>query len=534
MSGVLFTPPPPRRKKTGVPQSVNSGVDTGGVDGVDIAHGAGIVGTQDSVDTADSSIVEQDDVFDGLEPLNEFGEPDVVSPHVQEFEAQQNMVRGHGKHRKKACVDSGGGSGEHDGGLDVPTMVHRFNLGVGEDGVDSDVALGGLRSDPSFVATEPYDDDEYYASKNKTGVGSGGIVHNDDNAHNANNANSVHNDGTVTTSGFGEPVDEYGFSEQDYVAAEQKAKKKQRTINIAASTVAVVLAAGVGVGVYTWKNYVMEHSVVTPTAVQTIGLTDKVDPCDSFKDFQCETQWVTDDVKPHGALIDQSVVAGSSVKKGDVIKLTYSKGPENVSVPNIVGLSEDDAREQLYQAGLKVANVTRVDSPNKLGSVVDVVGAKKGDILPNGAEVSLSVANGSVRIPDWAGKSKSFVEAESSNLGIKTVFRDEESDKPVGTVISQSVKDAPVSTGDTIEVVVAKPFEDKQVEVPDVLGKSGKDAQSLLAEAGFRKITTVEVQNNAVTKSQVTQVVPGKGQKVSVSSDVTLIVSNPIDEADGK
>jgi len=55
-----------------------------------------------------------------------------------------------------------------------------------------------------------------------------------------------------------------------------------------------------------------------------------------------------------GNVISQDPSADSQLAKGQQVTLTVSKGPDFVDVPQVSGLSKDDARHALEQAGLKV------------------------------------------------------------------------------------------------------------------------------------------------------------------------------------
>jgi serine/threonine-protein kinase len=67
-----------------------------------------------------------------------------------------------------------------------------------------------------------------------------------------------------------------------------------------------------------------------------------------------------DSEKPAGTVIDQSPAAGSALERGGMVALTVSSGPAAVSVPDVLGLDEASAREQLEAAGFEV---TTLDEP---------------------------------------------------------------------------------------------------------------------------------------------------------------------------
>jgi len=65
-----------------------------------------------------------------------------------------------------------------------------------------------------------------------------------------------------------------------------------------------------------------------------------------------------------GRVISSSPIAGASgYYKGDSVDLTISKGPEKVTVPDVTGKSEDEAKKTLEDTGLKVEVNKRLGGP---------------------------------------------------------------------------------------------------------------------------------------------------------------------------
>jgi beta-lactam-binding protein with PASTA domain len=58
--------------------------------------------------------------------------------------------------------------------------------------------------------------------------------------------------------------------------------------------------------------------------------------------------------EPAGTVIEQSPRAGTELRKGERVRLTVSAGPAEVAVPDVVGLDEASARQQLEAAGFQV------------------------------------------------------------------------------------------------------------------------------------------------------------------------------------
>lgn len=62
--------------------------------------------------------------------------------------------------------------------------------------------------------------------------------------------------------------------------------------------------------------------------------------------------------KAAGYVVAQDIASGTMVKKGSTIKLTISLGSENLTIPNLSGLSEDEAMLVLYKNGFLHYNIT--------------------------------------------------------------------------------------------------------------------------------------------------------------------------------
>ena len=97
-----------------------------------------------------------------------------------------------------------------------------------------------------------------------------------------------------------------------------------------------------------------------------------------------------------------------------------------------------------------------------------------------------------------------------------------------GKVISQNPKSGDsASKGSKINLVVSQGTE--QVEVPDVTGKTSKDAQAALVKAGFAVGTTTEESSDKVKEGNVISQDPAGGQNKPKGSSVNLVVSKGAD-----
>jgi eukaryotic-like serine/threonine-protein kinase len=100
--------------------------------------------------------------------------------------------------------------------------------------------------------------------------------------------------------------------------------------------------------------------------------------------------------QPERSVVAQSPRGGEQAEEGSAVRINVSKGTGQTTVPNVVGLSEDDAKRELEQADLQ-ANVVEVPSQEPPGTVV----AQNPDIgsVRSGSTVRLNVSAGAPEPP---------------------------------------------------------------------------------------------------------------------------------------
>ncbi|MDQ1688464.1 MAG: eukaryotic-like serine/threonine-protein kinase [Frankiaceae bacterium] len=161
---------------------------------------------------------------------------------------------------------------------------------------------------------------------------------------------------------------------------------------------------------------------------------------------------------PTGRVTGQEPLPEISVRRGDSIAITLSKGPAPAKVPDIIGLSEADARAALAKVGIKVGSLDKRDDKAAAGTVLEVTPAP-GTAVNAGSSVGLVLASGFNTVPQVTGLPESDARAQLVSAGFK-VQRTTVIDPTVvpGTVTSQDPPgSARVKRGATITIVVAQP-----------------------------------------------------------------------------
>ena len=129
----------------------------------------------------------------------------------------------------------------------------------------------------------------------------------------------------------------------------------------------------------------MVSSTISPDDPQSAVMTGYVAPKLVGRDYDslkgdgtldyCKVElkdYAFDDVVKEGVIISQEPASDSIINRGDTISVIVSRGPKMRSIPNLKGLTEDQAREALEDAGLRLGTVTeRFDPTVAEGLVLD-------------------------------------------------------------------------------------------------------------------------------------------------------------------
>lgn len=148
----------------------------------------------------------------------------------------------------------------------------------------------------------------------------------------------------------------------------------------------------------------------------------------------------------------------------------------------------------------------------------------------SGIESSSDSAN--IEVPQLVGETQAVANemCEKKNLVMKVVSQ-KQSDKPVGTVLEQSIKAGEkVKKQTVIEVVICSGAE--EVEVPGVSGNTQDEAWKILKDKGF---TDYEVQmeySDEYDNGEVIKTTPAAGETTTVDTKIVLVVSKGAEKAE--
>lgn len=161
-----------------------------------------------------------------------------------------------------------------------------------------------------------------------------------------------------------------------------------------------------------------------------------------------------------GAVLQQNPPGGSRQKKGSDIVLAISLGKKVGAVPQIIGLTPQQARVAVENAGFQMGRTVELASDYPRGTVFQVEPAPGTQVdLP--AEVNLTVSAGpaTVQVPDLIGRTVPDARGALEQIGLRlgSIGRDTSSVQIENSVLRQSPPPgATVGAGAVVSIVVSR------------------------------------------------------------------------------
>ncbi|MGA4787367.1 serine/threonine protein kinase [Nocardia sp. 852002-20019_SCH5090214] len=195
--------------------------------------------------------------------------------------------------------------------------------------------------------------------------------------------------------------------------------------------------------------------------------------------------------KPDGKVASGNVVAtqplgGARVDKGSTVTLQISTGPQQVPVPQLTKLTQQQAEQNLNAAGLLLdPQIQRgASSPEDKDKVIAESPAA-GTRIDAGSKVTITLGKGpdQVRVPDVVGQSIDVAEPNlADSAGFKVVIQKVSSSRPAGEVLSTDPAGGSMADkGSTITVQVSS----DQITMPSLTGLTPSQAVDKLRSVGW-------------------------------------------------
>ena len=224
----------------------------------------------------------------------------------------------------------------------------------------------------------------------------------------------------------------------------------------------------------------------------------------------------TTEVDP-GKVFKQSIAAGTTVKEGTSVAFTVALSPHTVTVPNVVGKTQDDAKAVITKAGLGFDTTSEYNDTVEAGKVVSQ-SITPGKVVQAGTSVSVVISLGAkpaenVEVPDVVTYSWADAQNALRSAGLACRYTGD----PAGTVVAQDIAAGTMVAPNTlVTVTLASPS--PKVAVPNLVGMSVTAAEEATDNANL--VLSVSDGSDGVVTDQN----PAAGTEVDERSTVYVTV----------
>ncbi|MCX5091499.1 Stk1 family PASTA domain-containing Ser/Thr kinase [Streptomyces sp. NBC_00365] len=326
----------------------------------------------------------------------------------------------------------------------------------------------------------------------------------------------------------------YGYNNYDDRPARRRQQKKSNTSTILLVVAgALVLIGAILIGKWissgggVSNDTVVVPNLVSQTQKDATQLAENAELKVSITKKPCEDQKT-------GNVCDQDPKSGVKATKGDTITLTVSTGAPKVSVPDVTGLTFEEAKSQLTDKGFQVEKKT--EESDRTPGVVTAQDPTGSTEREKGSTITLTVAKEKkqVNVPDVAGKTFEDAKAQIEASGLKAVQgQDIESGSvEAGKVVQTSPSiGSPVDPGSTVTVQLAK-APATQTPVPPVIGQTVKQARQTLQQQGFNNVQIADGSDSS-DNALVTNQNPLPGTSADPNSTAVILTTQSVGNNNG-
>lgn len=309
-----------------------------------------------------------------------------------------------------------------------------------------------------------------------------------------------------------------GMQGQRYSSGSKEPKKKSKKGLVIGIVVALIAIAAI-------VAFMMMNGGAQKTVPDVVGKTyeEAVTEIEAagFKVGERTTEY--DDETESGRVLEQTPGANTQAPEGSKIDLVISQGSEQVDVPDIKGMTESEARQELASKGFTVGNVTTEESDDvEKGKIISQT-PSAGTSAASGSIVDFVVSSGvdEVDVPDITGRDVAAAKQIASDAGFTIQQgRTEASDTvPEGAIILQDPEAGTKAKKGSI-IYYRLSTGPSNVDVESFVGQESSYAIGRLEGAGF-KVSVKEKYSD----EPAGQVIAQSATSAKKGSTITLTVS---------
>lgn len=207
---------------------------------------------------------------------------------------------------------------------------------------------------------------------------------------------------------------------------------------------------------------------------------------------------------------------------------------KEITVPKLLGMTQQEAKDNLDQIGLKLELEEPVISDKVEAGQIASQSPDEGESIKKGQTIRVNLNKGSDdgEVPEVTGKTLETAITLLQAKGFELGKSDEDfSDLPKGTIVSQSpTGKSKAEKGSSVDLVVSKGPKDVMVKVPNLENESLANAKTLLSANNLTLGKTTLGDSNTVEKDHVINQSVTAGTEVAANAVIDLVISKGIPE----
>ncbi|WP_235912129.1 Stk1 family PASTA domain-containing Ser/Thr kinase [Ruania zhangjianzhongii] len=168
---------------------------------------------------------------------------------------------------------------------------------------------------------------------------------------------------------------------------------------------------------------------------------------------------VADPDVPEDQAVSWTPETETMVDEGSSVEVVFSSGPGELELPDVSGMSQDQARQRLESEGFNPAgfSVATEDVPNVAQDDVIRTEPEAGTMAHPDDPIEIVIATGNVELPDLVDRDLEEVRNILNDLGLSSSITEQEDEGQAGRVLNQNPGASTVPNNTTVDLVVSIP-----------------------------------------------------------------------------
>jgi beta-lactam-binding protein with PASTA domain len=218
----------------------------------------------------------------------------------------------------------------------------------------------------------------------------------------------------------------------------------------------------------------------------------------------------------------------------NILMPLYVQKGKTTKVPDVIGLSLEDAKQKIKEAGLDPKEAEyKSDKRYKIGIVTLQNPIAESEVKRDrGVYLTISGGEELVDVPNLKGKSvrEAVFNLEKFNLRLGTISYEPSEDIFANTIIRQEIlPGAKIRGGNSINVIVSQGRSTDKHPVPDVSLKTQNEAEKILTDSGFRIGKITYQTNGDILPNTILEQYPRAGELLQLGQYIDLIIVQKTD-----